>query len=283
MKPAFLQLSIGAVLLSVFLGVSAAGASMQTTSGYKDLLSLFADWREFESPPLLDGAPDYTHEQFAARNADFVSLRARLDAFDIDGWPVPQQVDWHIVRAEMNGYDFNQRVLQPWTRDPAFYNSIWTERSDVPAHEGPTHHAVVELWTYQFPLSAAEQRRLVSELGVIAPLMRQAQRNLTGNARDLWVTGIRDIRAQRAALDLISTKLGESGSKALRDVIAKAKTATDDFIAWLEAQADSRTGPSGIGKENYTWYQQNVHLVPMTWEDEVRLLERELDAGLVDR
>ena len=134
----------------------------------------------------------------------------------------------------------------------------------------------MELWTYQFPLSAAEERRLVSELGVIAPLMRQAQRNLTGNARDLWVTGIRDIRAQRAALDLISTKLGESGGKALRDVIAKAKTATDDFIAWLEAQADAKTGPSGIGKENYTWYQQNVHLVPMSWEDEVRLLEREL-------
>ena len=37
------------------------------------------------------------------------------------------------------------------------------------------------------------------------------------------------------------------------------------------------SGPSGIGKENYTWYQQNVHLLPMTWEDEVRLLQRELD------
>ena len=42
----------------------------------------------------------------------------------------------------------------------------------------------------------------------------------------------------------------------------------------------SKTGPSGIGKDNYTWYQQNVHLVPMTWEDEVRLLRRELDRAL---
>jgi hypothetical protein len=37
-----------------------------------------------------------------------------------------------------------------------------------------------------------------------------------------------------------------------------------------------KTGPSGIGKDNYSWYQQNVHLVPLTWEDEVRLLRREL-------
>ena len=48
------------------------------------------------------------------------------------------------------------------------------------------------------------------------------------------------------------------------------------MIAWLESEAHSKTGPSGIGKDNYTWYQQNVHLVPLTWEDEVRLLEREL-------
>jgi len=45
----------------------------------------------------------------------------------------------------------------------------------------------------------------------------------------------------------------------------------------LEEESKNKTGPSGIGKENYTWYQQNVHLLPMTWEDEVRLLQRELD------
>ena len=38
-----------------------------------------------------------------------------------------------------------------------------------------------------------------------------------------------------------------------------------------------KNGPSGIGKENYTWYQQNVHLIPLSWEEEVSLLKRELD------
>jgi hypothetical protein len=267
---------LGAALLSVMLEVSAAGATLQTNPDYPDLLTLFADWRDFESPPLLAGAPDYTREQFAARQDDFRQLQSRLQSFSIDDWPVPQQVDWHIVRAEMNGYDFNVRVLQPWVRDPAFYNTIWLERSDVPAHEGPTHHAVVELWTYEFPLSESEAQRLQAELGVIPPLMQQATRNLTGNARDLWVTGIRDIRAQRAALDHISTLIADTTNKALLDSIAASKAATDDFIAWLEQQAGSKMGPSGIGKDHYSWYQQNVHLVPMSWDDEVRLLEREL-------
>ena len=260
-----------AVLLAA-ANVSQAGNSPD----YEDLLVLFADWREFESPPLLDGAPDYTPAQFAARQEEFLALRARLNAFDTGGWPVPQQVDWHLVRAEMNGYDFNRRVLQPWARDPAFYNTIWTYRSDVPAHEGPTHHALVELWTYDFPLDAADQHRLATELRVIPPLMKQAQTNLVGNARDLWITGIRDIRGQRAVLDDIEEKLGDAAGEELIDAIRAARVATDELIAWLESEADSKTGPSGIGKENYTWYQQNVHLVPLSWEDEVRLLEREL-------
>jgi hypothetical protein len=31
-----------------------------------------------------------------------------------------------------------------------------------------------------------------------------------------------------------------------------------------------------VGVENYTWYLKNVQLVPYTWQDEVRLMEREL-------
>ncbi len=253
-----------------------SNAVAQSNPEYDDLLELFADWREFESPPLLDGAPDYTAAQFAARNNDFLALRKRLQSFDVDDWPIPRQVDWHLVRAEMNGYDFNQRVLQPWVRDPAFYNSIWMYRSDVPAHEGPTHHALIEVWAYDFPLSESEQRRMIAELKVIPPLMKQAQNNLTGNARDLWVTGIRDIRQQRTGLDELEQMVGDAASNELLDVIEAAKVATDELIAWLKAEAGSKTGPSGIGKDNYTWYQQNVHLVPLTWEDEVRLLEREL-------
>jgi len=265
-----------AACIAVVLAGTVANADTRTKPNYDDLLTLFADWREFESPPMLDGAPDYTAAGFTARRDDFLALRARLQSFDIGDWPIPQQVDWHLVRAEMNGYDFNQRVLQPWARDPAFYNTVWTYRSDVPAHEGPTHHALVEVWTYNFPLTENEQQRLVSELAVIPPLMKQAQGNLTGNARELWITGIRNIRRQRAALDDLAETVGDSASNALTSIIEASKSATDELIAWLETQADSKAGPSGIGKDNYTWYQQNVHLVPLTWDDEVRLLKREL-------
>ena len=44
----------------------------------------------------------------------------------------------------------------------------------------------------------------------------------------------------------------------------------------MQAQAPSKTGPSGVGKEAYDWNLRHVHLVPLTWDQEVMLLQREL-------
>ena len=262
------------------LAVSTASLCMaesNSSGNHDDLIALHADWREFERPPMLHGAPDYTTATFTARQSSFDRLYARLQAFDISNWPVEQQVDWHIVRAELNGYDFNQRVLMPWARDPAFYQSIWLYKSDVPAHEGPTNHAVTELWSYEFALSESEKKRLIGDLAIITPLLRQAKKNLTGNARELWIAGIRNIKDQSRDLDDLMAKVKDDAGVGLLTAIHTAKVATDEFVIWLEQQAPDKTGPSGIGKENYTWYAQNVHLVPLTWDDEVRLLKRELD------
>ena len=243
---------------------------------HKDLAQLFQEWRTFENPPLLDGAPDYTKATFERRQPVFEELRQRLQQIDTANWPIAEQVDWMIVWAEMNGYDFNNRILKPWERDPAYYKSVWTHKSDVPAHEGPTHHRTTELWTYEFPLSETEKERLIGDLQVIPALNQQAQTNLTGNAKDLWITGIRDIKTQSTVLKTILYQPGVRENTSLVEVIMKAIASTDALAVWLEAQANTKTGPSGIGKENYTWYLQNVHLVPLTWEDEVMILKREL-------
>ncbi len=273
---------IKSIVLSLFLlmpAVSgAADEAVHTGSGgsYADLVTLFRDWRDFKSPELLNGAPDYTAPKMAEMHLELKSYQDRLNAFETSTWPVEQQVDWHLVRAEMNGMDFNIRVLKPWQRDPAYYTSVWSFQSDIPAHEGGTHHALVELWTYTFPLSQAEEEKLAAELGTIPPLLGQARGNLTGNARDLWIAGIKNIVDQGADLEALSEKTHGAGST-FRDSLKQAIQATHSFATWLEERSSSKTGPSGVGKENYSWYLRNVHLVPLSWEEEVSLLKRELD------
>lgn len=264
-------------LSAICLMTLTAFSSPVTASEYGELVELFEEWRRFEEPPMHEGAPDYRAATFEARQPEFLRLEARLDAMDRSGWSVAEKVDWQIVRAEMNGYDFNRRVLKPWVRDPAFYKNVWTYRSDVPAHEGPTPHRVTELWTYDFPLDESGTARLVDDLGVIPPFYRQARENLTGNARELWVAGIRDIRQQAEVLAGLQERTADNASPELATAIEDALAATRELAAWLEEEAEHKDGPSGIGRDHYTWYQQNVHLVPMSWEDEVRLLQRELD------
>ncbi|MDP7126571.1 MAG: hypothetical protein QF859_07475 [Candidatus Marinimicrobia bacterium] len=267
-------------LISIFTGTTLmAGQQKQVASSdYNSLQVLFKEWREFEKPTLFNGVPDYSVEGFNNRNPIFQNIRNRLDKIKIDEWPISHQIDWYIILAEMNGYDFNARILKPWERDPAFYQTVWMHQSDVPDHEGPTNHATLEFWTYSSPLSKDDELKLKNELLLIEPFLQQARENLTGNARDLWVAGIENFKQQVKDLKTIKEKVAAFHTgDSLIPTINTCIDATRDFIAWLEQESPNKTGPSGIGKENYTWYQQNVHLLPLSWEEEAQLLQRELD------
>ena len=263
------------LLMFLFLGELWISQPKQSNN-YTSLVSLFKDWRVFEKPPLLKGAPDYTAVSFNKRWPAFKTLQSRLNKIDTSSLTVEQKVDWMLVWAEMNGYDFNHHILKPWNRDPAFYKTIFTERSDVPAHEGPTHHAVIDLWKYRFPLSAAEKSKLINQLQVIIPLNEQAKMNLTGNAKELWIAGISVIQSQKNDLNELLEKPGVKEDTSLQNTINQSIASTEKLVKWLEVASSKKTGPSGIGKENYNWYAKNVHLVPYTWDDQVVLLKREL-------
>ena len=250
--------------------------AQKSSKDYNSLVELFKQWRNFEKPPLLNGAPDYTVASFNRRQPVFLQLRKKLLSIDTVGWAINQKVDWRIVWAEMNGYDFNVRILKPWQRDPAFYKSVWTERSDVPAHEGPTHHMITDVWKFKFPLSVTDRKSFINSLKGIPALNNQAKINLTGNAKELWIAGIRDIRTQSDDLAEIISKPGCASDTELLQLIKDCIASTNNLVQWLEKESVKKTGVSGIGKENYSWYQKNVHLVPLTWEDQVLLLKREL-------
>jgi len=278
---------------ALFFGVmsSASARAPSEPDGYAALVKLFQQWREFEHPVMKNNVPDYSASAMAAKAAALPWWRKRLDAIDPKSWPIEEQNDYKLVKAEMNGLDFNLRVLRPWARDPAFYVNIFPARSDIPWREGPVPYPEIELYNYHFPLDADAQKDLTTKLGMIPALLVEAKENLmASNARDLWVYGEEELRNQSHTLasleagTLTVRTLAEhqhadlSGtSQELGAAVAGARKATDEFVAWLEKLAPTKTGLSGVGKESYTWYQQNVHFIPYTWDEEVVLLRRELE------
>jgi Bacterial protein of unknown function (DUF885) len=276
MSRLFVSMTVCAVwvLISAYAAQTASQPTTRTNK-YSDLVSLFAEWRTFQKPRLVNGVPDYSAKAMAAQQRQLASYRQRLAAIDTSSWPIPQQVDWHVVRAEMNGLDFDHRVLKPWANNPAFYVTVFPDRSDQPAREGPFAYGAVEVWSYTFPLTPEKAEQMAGGIRTIPKLLEQAKTNLVGSGKDLWVFGTKSIKQQSADLNELAARVADAPGNLKAD-IERAKDATDRFAEWLDTETPSKTGSSGIGVENYNWYLKNVQLVPHTWQDEVALMDREL-------
>ena len=209
-------------------------------SNYEDLVSLFKEWREFQKPRVTNGVPDYT--------------------------AVSQQVDYHIVRAEMNGLEFDHRVLRPWSRDPSFYVVVSPQF-------GPQMYGSLNI--PKLPLLDDDIADFRMKLQAIPKILEQARVNLTEEAKDLWFLGIRAKKRESAILADLAKNLAEHHPDLVPEA-DQAKEAVDDFRIWLEEKQSKMTASSGIGIENYNWYMKNVHLVPYTWEEQMTMLHREL-------
>ncbi len=283
------------LMLALLAGALLTGRA--AASDYRSLVDLAGQWRGFAAPEIHECRPDYGKAAMARKAAGLKQFRTRLAAIDQKGWTLSQADDYRLVDAEMNGLDFDLRVLRPWARDPSFYATIRGEQSDVPAHEGSAAEPVIDLFAYDYPLSPENQKTLICQIGAIPALLAEARTELKdGNAADLWRYGGRAFREQAetlAALDAgtltMRTLEGPvhgtlaGADPALASAVKAARAATEDFARWIAAEAPRKTGPSGVGKANYDWYERNVHLVPVSWDEQKTLLQRELDraqAGL---
>ena len=292
----FRILSPLALLGSLALGaaVSPAAAAAPAATGHAQLVQLFTDWRQFNHPAIIHGKPDYSAAAMSAKAARLPEFRRRLAAIDSRGWSASQRGDFRLVEAEMNGLDFFLRVLKPWARDPGFYQTIFAEMSDVPAHEGPSAEPNIDLHNFRYPLAPADDARLTEMLGAVPAMLDDAKRNLAGSkANDLWAFGDRAFTEQAEVLEkleagtLVMNDLEgkrpaslAGTSPDLRAAVRKARLATQDFARWVKAEAPRRSGPSGIGKANYNWYLKHVLLSAYDFDQQQTLLQRELDRSL---
>ncbi|MEK7265250.1 MAG: DUF885 family protein [Pseudomonadota bacterium] len=276
-------------LIAAF-ALCASGPALAADS-YQNLVNLWRDWRAFQPPRVENCVPDYSAAAMAAKAKSLEGFQSRLAAIDAKGWSEARLIDRKIVAAEMNGMDFDLRVLQPFARDPSYYASVFGEESDVPEHEGPNAYPAIDLYTYKYPLSKKDQKSLTCLIGAVPAILEQAKLNLkASNARDLWLYGDRAFRWQEETLKALAagtldmrTLEGnvrgtlEGAGPELTAAVDAARAATAAFRSYLKDEAASKTGASGVGKENYDWYMGNVMLSPYGWEAQALYLRRELE------
>lgn len=255
----FFVLLMTATLIMPSCGpVEKGGAARTAPANYENLVSLFLEFRDFQKPPATDGVPDYSPTAIGKLRDGLRAFKERLAAMDVGAWPVSQQVDYHLVRAEMNGLDFYLRVVRPWSRDPCFY---------LPSQggAGPVLDSGLRMPDC-LPVPEDQQAGLRMHLRAVPEILRRARKNLTEAAHDLARFALWGVEEEIAEFTDMATRL-EKYHPDLAEDARLARDAVGDYGRWLEENKDRMTAPAGVGKENYTWWLKNVHYFPYTWEE----------------
>jgi hypothetical protein len=261
-----------AYLLALVFGISgtsrfASTENKEENPGHEKLVRLFKEFREFVEPTVNDGIPDYTQAVMKRQSASLKEFQNRLAGIDTSTWPVSQQVDHHIVRAEMNGLDSYHRVLQPWLHNPGFYGTKL-----IPGF--PSRGDGINVFMIELPLPENELADLKVQLQAVPKLFEQAKKNLTEPALELAIIAIRTKEKKILMFQDLVDRL-QTHHPDLVPQADQALAAVIDYRNWLVRTKDDMTYPAGVGKENFNWWMKNVWLYPHTWEESMNTALRE--------
>ena len=240
-------------------------------STYADLVRLFEEFRRFEDTDRDTGVPNYTAASIRQRYAALTRFRERLAALETNTWPVWQQVDYHLVRGEMNAVEFHHRVLKPWARDPGFYSIRGGD-----AGASMNAESFTSVLSMRPPFSDDDAMQFRAMLRAVPGIYEQAKSNLTKAASDLAELAIRNAGGEAEIYVRIAEQLQERHPGLVADARA-AEQAVRDYAAWLETNKHKMAPLAGIGKKNYSWWMRNVQLSPWGWEENNAIIEREYD------
>ena len=236
-----------------------------TGTNYNDLVALFKEFRTFKKPSMVNGVPDYTPDAIATQWGELQEYQNHLKAFDVSGWPISEQIDYHLVRAEMNGMEFQHRVVKPWARDPSFY--LQSQRGG-----GPTRFGVLEV--DDMPIKAEDLNDFKTKLRAVPEIFEQAKENLIEGAADFVTLALRHLNEEVAIYTDLIPQLEQHHPDLVEDV-KNAERVVIDYGKWLKKNKSSMTAIAGVGKENYNWLMKNVYLFPYSWDEIKTIVELE--------
>lgn len=253
-------------------------ARARTVADYDALVSLFEEMRSSQQPAVQEGVPDYTAAAVAERRRRLDEIGARIDQVDSRSWPVDRRIDHLLVITQWRAYDFEHRVMRPWSRDPILYVDLVQRVPFTP-----------------LPAAGEALAALRTRLRAVPRILEQAKQNLTDGAGELTNLAIRNLEQADGVghghpyrptpppgvigwYDDLLLQLPKHHPDLVSEATA-AKQAVVSFRAWLQQHQSKLNAPAGIGIDNYDYYQRYIRLMPYTAEDNVRLGDRELARG----
>ena len=264
------------VCLALLLVYQSAMAAKATEGAHPELVDIFRTAKELGQPETVDGIPDYSAAAVDKQKAQQRELRARFDALDPDDWTARDQVDYLLVRAELDKMEFALYVYRAPSRSPNFYLS---SISSFVFSGGATLSRLGRLVQQPPPFDAARAEEILEQMRRIPRVLEQAKRNLTEPTVEMSRRGLPALADARqsslAFAEAISAHFPAAQVLELRPAAIAMGIALDDFRRWIEARLPDMVHAEPIGRELYDWILQRIWLLPYDAEDILRFGEQE--------
>lgn len=241
-----------------------------------DLTDLFLATRELRQPRQKDGIPDYTDAAVEAQKTRLAELRAKFDRLDPQAWSQRDQIDYLIVRSELDTLEYGLYVYRAPSRSPNFYIS---SISSFGLSSGATLSRLGQLVQQPPPFDDERAREVIEHMRKIPRILEQAKLNLTEPTQEMsrWVLPTL-ANAGDSSSNFAASLAVHFPPDMLRELESAAREMGDalaDYRQWIERRLPTMENARPLGRELYDWLLRRVWLLPFDADDILRLGEQE--------
>lgn len=218
---------------------------------------------------------DFSPQALAAYSKGLRGFRNELAALAPQaGAPVHDQIDYLLLRSDMEGDWWRRAVLKSLSRNPALY-------------EQECSNGIFSLLKKPFASNDVRAKAAASRMRQCRRVLEQGRAALTDAVREFGAVASEDIASAKplftTSLDALTAGISSSRKSELYAARDDALAALADYKGWVDAHMSSwHAGGFAVGKEQYDWYLRRVLLLPWNSERLLSLSQDELarDRGL---
>jgi uncharacterized protein (DUF885 family) len=201
-----------------------------------------------------DRLTDYSAEKILERAQHVRKLLDQVRALAAANWPKDDRIDGMLFRSQLEGVDFNSRVLGSENTDPQVYI-------------GECTNGIFSLLKKEYDAPRKRALAATARLKQMPAMLAQGERNLQKPVRLFAEFAIASARAVDPLFNDSLMTLARDLPPNERDDLVKAReaalTAIHSFADRLEKRLPSMVAFAPMGTVNYNYYLKHVLLLPL--------------------
>ncbi|HTQ87732.1 MAG TPA: DUF885 domain-containing protein, partial [Candidatus Solibacter sp.] len=210
---------------------------------------------------------DYSEGAIAARRQHTRELLERVRAMETGGWPKDDRVDWLLFRAQLEGGEFFDRVLD-------------FEHTNPETYVDECSNAIFSLLKKEYDTPRNRALSATARLRAMPAMLAEGRRNLRNPVRLYAQLAIDSARSIDPLLtDSLMTLAGDL-SAAEREALIQARDAAlaaiHGYADWLEKGLPNMVEFKPMGEANYNYLLKHGYLLPLDAEQVSMLGQAEL-------